>query len=122
MTDKKRGRPPGSKNKPKTFNSIEEFKEDLRKGADKAMEEGMKEAGLVPETGINNMQLVGEERKKHLEKVYSLPDGVIELRASEKKPAGLAIDISKFELPFPSNWNEMGKVQKLEWLTANPRK
>jgi hypothetical protein len=23
--------------------------------------------------------------------------------------------------PYPSNWNEMSKIKKLEWLTANPR-
>jgi hypothetical protein len=51
-------------------------------------------------------------------------DGVQELPPLKGvQPSGLAIDTEKFNVPpFPSNWNEMGKVQKLEWLTANPRK
>jgi hypothetical protein len=28
----------------------------------------------------------------------------------------------KTETPYPSNWNEMGKIDKLAWLTAHPRK
>lgn len=26
------------------------------------------------------------------------------------------------ETSYPSNWNDMGKIAKLEWLTAHPRK
>lgn len=29
---------------------------------------------------------------------------------------------AKDEVPFPDNWDKMGKIQRLEWLTANPRK
>lgn len=29
---------------------------------------------------------------------------------------------AKPQTSYPSNWNELGKIAKLEWLTANPRK
>jgi hypothetical protein len=29
---------------------------------------------------------------------------------------------AKEEVPFPDDWDKMGKIQRLEWLTANPRK
>lgn len=56
---------------------------------------------------------------------------------SENKPYRMTPDLSAAienvitEMPnppkiedhaYPSNWNEMGKIAKLEWLTANPRK
>jgi hypothetical protein len=34
---------------------------------------------------------------------------------------GMAIQADKFK-PLPDNWFSLSKVQKLEWLTANPRK
>ena len=51
-------------------------------------------------------------------------DGVQELPPLKGvQPSSLAIDTEKLNVPpFPSNWNEMGKVQKLKWLTANHRK
>lgn len=29
---------------------------------------------------------------------------------------------AKDEIPFPEDWDKMGKIAKLEWLTAHPRK
>jgi len=54
--------------------------------------------------------------------VSELPDGIEELEPAKDRPAGLAIDIEKFETPFPKDFFEMSKIDKLQWLTAHPRK
>lgn len=74
----------------------------------------------------------GRPKKVNLE----LPDGVTLLDGSETRPPGYAIDFDKCpqgvdkmleQLPklpkkpvsYPSNWNELGKVAKLQWLTEH---
>lgn len=49
----------------------------------------------------------------------SLPEGVTEI-SGKGRPDGLAINADKFK-PLPDNWFSLSKVDKLQWLTANPR-
>lgn len=77
-------------------------------------------------------KIMAEEKRKR-----GRPPGSGKKKEAEIKPYKMtpelsdAIDNAVAEMPkppkiegatYPSNWNDMGKVQKLEWLTANPRK
>lgn len=66
------------------------------------------------------------------EKVFPKSDAEIKREAFEKElrekgvtttpnKGILAVNADKF-MPLPDNWFSLSKVQKLEWLTANPRK
>ena len=58
---------------------------------------------------------------QEVKEVLQMPDGVFELQAHGNRPEGLAIDADKYNINFPSNWNEMGKIAKLQWLTEHKR-
>lgn len=48
---------------------------------------------------------------------------IAQLKGEIPNPKGKPIDINAIpETPFPDNWSAMGKVEKLKFLTANPRK
>lgn len=80
MTDKKkRGRPPGSKGKPKTLSSFKELQEVMNE-----------EVASFTTTRISENQVLSH------------------------------VSNSKGEItPFPEDWDKLGKIDKVQWLTAN---
>ena len=64
----------------------------------------------------------GRPPKAKKEDVPPLPDGVTEISRSLNTKGGFAIDTEKFSTPFPDNWDSLGKVAKLQWLTENKKK
>jgi hypothetical protein len=99
-------RPKGSKNKPKPGS-----------GKKKA-EMGLQNTDMILPGNLGNV-VMGNGEVREIEKVFKGNDGTVTMTIGAKKPV---IDVSPNSTPLPSNWNEMGKVAKLEWLTANPRK
>jgi len=91
---KKRGRPPGRGKRPKIIVAVP----DMGVFSDK---QGASEEAIA----IKEMLEGDPKMSKMVEK--SLAMGYV--------PILKTVDL-------PSNYAEMGKIQKLEWLTANPRK
>jgi len=96
MTEKKkRGRPPGSGKKQSADNQKTYSKSDDQIKQEAA--DGFRE-----------------------EQTKSYPDGIFELKGNGKRPDGLAIDAAKYNVPpFPSDWGNMGKVDRLKWLKSH---
>lgn len=102
---KKRGRPPGSGKKNALASKVD-FKYTTAESFDSD-----NVAGSIQDE--HPMYVTSK-----LEKVVEFVD---DIERAKKAIAKLKKTDSP-EPPYPSNWNEMGKLQKLEWLTANPRK
>lgn len=55
-----------------------------------------------------------------VEEKMEMPDGISELKGNGKRPDGFAIDCDKYDVPpFPEGWEKMGKIERLQWLTAH---
>lgn len=73
--------------------------------------------------------------------VFGLPDAVADIsKGSDTRPPGYAIDVEKCpnrnfekvieslpkierpETPYPSNWDSLGKVARLQWLTEHRKR
>jgi hypothetical protein len=139
MTEKKkRGRPPGSGNKPKA----EGKKRGRPKKGNKVLQAAAASVEFVkpeideklmnylPSTDIilpGNLGNIAtpDGTTRPIEKVFKGKDGSVTLTIgvpNRVKEHFNDVANGRDEKPFPSNWNEMGKVQRLEWLTAHPRK
>jgi hypothetical protein len=91
MTEKKkRGRPPGSGKK----------KNDLPQNTEMILPGPIGTVAFTDGTTSEILQTKSDYQK-----------GSLTITLSPRKPVE--------ETPYPPNWNELGKVAKLQWLTAN---
>lgn len=107
------GRKKGSKNKPKEV--VGPFNGDkLQEEFDEVFgEKGLQNTELILPGNLGNVTMLNGDVRP-IEKVFKKKDGSVTLTIGAPK-------IPK-EIPFPDDWDKMGKIARLEWLTAHPRK
>lgn len=78
------------------------------------------EARLLPESEIIE---IAETAKNYTpSRLKAIAEVMEDVFLAKKKIDQLKQKPAAPERSYPSNWGEMGKIAKLEWLTANPRK
>lgn len=73
------------------------------------------EGGQIPEAELVEM---AERAKNYKNGTVVITDPIL---AAEMATSPLNASHKDYK-PLPDNWNELGKVAKLEWLTAHPRR
>lgn len=86
-------------------------------------QKGSKNKPKIGPFNPDNLQAEVDEVFKPVNIISRLPEEVI-----SEKPVFDAVRINKrikelqVDTPYPSNWDSLGKVAKLEWYTANRKK
>jgi hypothetical protein len=66
-----------------------------------------------------SVQFIAPIAEYDAEKLDKIDD---EYAAKASKIMHPKLSITSIETPYPSNWDTLGKVAKLQWLTANRQK
>jgi len=115
MTEKKkRGRPPGSGKKNKEPSIETPNKEEVKHNQVTYQD--------VVDLGV---AMAKESFKKSAAKFKRDKEGRLDIHNPVEAAAlarALYCESSQKEVPFPSDWDKMGKIDRLKWLTANRTK